>query len=78
MNMKIQNISRICLASEREVWNMINRRMKSREDCFKAMHFLQEHEFPNIKDPDSSIFDEWMHALSYRANHDFYLDVIHA
>ncbi len=62
---------RICNATEKEVWNMINFRMKSREDCWKAMNFLRAHDFPNIDDDDSAKFDSWMHALSWRANNEF-------
>ena len=62
---------RICKATEKEVWDMINYRMNSRQDCWKAMDFLMTHDFPNVKDDDNSIFDSWMEELSYLANREF-------
>ena len=50
---------------------MINFRMTSRKDCWKAMDFLMAHDFPNVIDEDHSKFDSWMEALSYRANREF-------
>ena len=62
---------RTCKATEKEIWDMINFRMTSRKDCWKAMDFLMAHDFPNVIDEDHSKFDSWMEALSYRANREF-------
>lgn len=64
-------MKKVCKATEKQVWDMINFRMNSRKDCWVAMDFLKNHSFPNVNDPDSSIFDDWMRALSWRANCEF-------
>ena len=62
---------KVCKATENEVWDMINFRVKSRKDCWVAMKFIKKHDFVNVDDPDYSKFDSWMEALSYRANREF-------